>query len=68
MSTEDKEEKKYLGISQELDEIRYGHGNKAVSGLKILGKGLWNMGVFAVTEAIPKAVEINQKHIDKNKK
>lgn len=64
---EDAEEKKYLSLSQDLDDLRFGFGakEKAVAGLRLFGKGLLNVAKFTVTEAMP---EMNKRMAEELKK
>ncbi|HQV81369.1 MAG TPA: hypothetical protein PLW69_10455 [Agitococcus sp.] len=51
----EEKDSKYFSMSEAWDEIGYSYGakDKAVSSLKLLGKGLFNTAKFTVTEALP---------------
>ncbi|KOR28370.1 hypothetical protein TI05_17060 [Achromatium sp. WMS3] len=51
---------KYFKMREAVDEFRYSYGVKEKTGatLKILGKSVFNVGVFTVTEAVPKIFQI----------
>ncbi|MCG9057309.1 hypothetical protein LH442_15330 [Laribacter hongkongensis] len=64
-----KEEKsKYFKMGEALDDVNYAYGtkDKAVASLKLIGKGLFNVGRFAVAEALPSAIGHVAQTIDKN--
>jgi hypothetical protein len=70
MSYEDEDEKKdsgYLKLSDDFDQLRHGLDgiDKAAGGLKMLGKGLFNVGKFAFSEVLPKMVEQAEKNRNK---
>ncbi|QIR16350.1 hypothetical protein [Shewanella aestuarii] len=46
---------KYFKIGDDIDDVRYGFGagQRLKSGLKVFGKSVANVGVFAVTEVLP---------------
>jgi len=52
---DDKDKSSYLSLSQDLDDLRYGYGakEKTFAGLKLLGKGLFNVAKFTVKEGLP---------------
>jgi hypothetical protein len=58
----------YLELSDDFDQLINGSGglNKTAGGLKILGKGLFNVGRFAFTEVLPILVQMNEQ-AQKNK-
>lgn len=49
------EEKKYIDLSNDIEDFKNGFDGieKAKAGFKILGKSLFNVGKFAVTEVLP---------------
>ena len=60
MNGEDKnEESRYLKLADDFEQLRYGFDGieKAKGGLKLLGKGLFNVGKYAVIEVLPKMAE-----------
>lgn len=64
---------KYFGLSDDWDELTGSYrsgGDRAVAGLKLLGKGLFNVGKFAVTEAAPSMIsgvgKRVEEHVEKN--
>lgn len=67
---DESDKSKYASLADDIDEFRYssGAGAKTLAGAKIFAKGFFNLGVFAITEAIPKIVEEQKKSIDKLKK
>jgi hypothetical protein len=68
MSTgSDEKDRKYLNLSQDLDDLRFGFGakEKTVAGLKLFGKSLFNVAKFTVTEALP---EMNKRMEEEIKK
>lgn len=58
----------YFKMDEALDDVNYAYGakDKAVSTLKLLGKGLFNAGRFAVAEVLPAAMEQSAKLLEKN--
>ncbi len=64
---EDKESK-YFKIGEALDEVNHAYGDKekTVASLKLLGKGIFNVGRFAVAEVLPSAMEQVAKQVEKN--
>jgi hypothetical protein len=58
----------YFNMSEALDELRFsfGAGETAKSGLKLLGKGLFNVARFGVTEVLPGMTEKMAKQILEN--
>lgn len=65
----DKDEEKYLSLSGDLDEFRHGFGaqDKAIAGVKILGKSAFNVTKFIFTSAIPDATERMKDDIERRK-
>ncbi|MBC3884055.1 hypothetical protein [Undibacterium griseum] len=66
----EKEKDPYYKMSDALDELRYdavGKTGKTVAGLKLVGKGLYNLTRFTFKEAIPEFNNRAQKEIDKAK-
>ncbi|MEI6706343.1 MAG: hypothetical protein WCK96_04305 [Methylococcales bacterium] len=66
MSNYDDDEDKnsnYLKLSGDFDQLKHGHDgiDKAAGGIKLLGKGLFNIGKFALTEVLPKVAEESAK-------
>jgi len=71
MSTDnDDEDKKYLSLSKDFDDLRFGFGakEKTVAGLKLFGKGLFNMAKFTVTEALPEMNKRMEEELKKKQK
>ena len=62
---DDEEEKdsKYLKLSDDFDQLKNGFDglDKVAGGAKLLGKGLFNIGKFALTEVLPKVAEESAK-------
>lgn len=67
---EDEDKDKYLSLSDNIDEFRYSDGavDKSLAGLKIVGKSLFNVGKFAFSEVLPKAMDHMEKESEKYKK
>lgn len=62
------EETKYLDLSADIDEMKYGSGGeKAVAGLKIFGKGIFNTFKFVGKEVVPKMSEVIEREKSKMK-
>lgn len=61
MSEQQKDEKsKYYSLSEAWEDVSYSDGgDKVVNSFKLLGKGLFNVGKFIATEAVPGIVEEN---------
>ncbi|MFL9865855.1 hypothetical protein PQR67_16895 [Paraburkholderia fungorum] len=64
---------KYLSLSEDWSELVDGYGAKerSIAGLKLFGKSIFNVGKFAITEALPKMAEQTAKMAEeaaKNKK
>lgn len=66
------EKSSYFDMSKALDEFNhesFGAKEKAASGLKMFGKGLFNVGKFAIAEALPaiikQSAETNVRTADK---
>jgi hypothetical protein len=61
---------KYANLSEDWGELVNGYGAKGRSwaGVKLLSKSIFNVGVFAVTEALPKFTEQMQKAAEDAKK
>ena len=54
----DKQEKSpYFSLDEEMEALKMPYDAKefAVSGLKALGKGIMNVGIFAAKEVVPRA-------------
>lgn len=69
-SKKKKEKEKYFNMSKAVDEVRhesFGFGETALASAKLLGKGLFNVGRFALEEGIPKVNEHMAKEIKKRK-
>lgn len=68
--SQDNNPEKYLSLSGELDELRYGTSatDKGVAGLKLVGKGLFNATKFAFSEVLPAAISAQEKALDKHRK
>lgn len=69
----DKDDEKYYQLGDAVDEFNnsYGAKEKTVSALKVLGKGLFNVGKFLVTDGKDELEKYNQKtreKLDKAKK
>ena len=65
----DEKDEGYLSVSDEMFDIQYGSGGARVkAGFKALGKGIFNVGRFAVKEVVPKMEEMNQKNREQGKK
>lgn len=49
------DEKKYLSLSDDIEDFKNGYDGmeKAKAGFKILGKSIFNIGKYTVTEALP---------------
>jgi len=64
----DDEKSGYFKMSKAFDEFNDGFDakEKAAAGLKLFGKGLFNVAKYAVTEALPKYAELVEK--EKNKR
>lgn len=65
---------KYFGLGDDWEELTGSYrsgGDRAAAGLKLLGKGLFNVGKFAVTEVVPgmvsQAGKRAEEHLDKNR-
>ncbi|MBR7901172.1 MULTISPECIES: hypothetical protein [Burkholderia cepacia complex] len=64
---------KYLSLSEDWSELMDGYSAKerSIAGLKLLGKSIFNVGKFTLTEALPKMAEKTAKMAEeaaKNKK
>jgi hypothetical protein len=64
---------KYLSLSEDWSELVDGYGAKerSIAGLKLLGKSIFNVGKFTLTEALPRMAEQTAKMAEeaaKNKK
>lgn len=59
---ESKEKSKYFGFKKDFEDFKYenGWGKLRKSG-KMLAKGIANVGIFTVTEVIPKIPEVIEK-------
>ena len=55
----DGENSRYFSISESVDEFKdsFGLKEKSVAGLKIVGKGLFNVGKFTFIEILPAVAE-----------
>lgn len=64
----EEEKSKYFKMGEALDDVSFAYGAKdtAVASLKLLGKGLFNVGRFAVAEVLPSAMEQVAKTVEKN--
>jgi hypothetical protein len=66
----DEKKSSYFNMSEAVDEFNhgsYGAGEKTVAGLKIFGKGLFNVARYAVAEVLPGALESGANQVLKNK-
>ncbi|MFZ6772339.1 hypothetical protein ACO0LB_06430 [Undibacterium sp. SXout7W] len=66
----DEKKDRYFSMAEAVDELRYGSfgkREKAVAGLKLLGKGLFNAAKFTVTEVLPEAAKHAEKQTEKMK-
>mgnify|MGYP007087627617 CR=1 FL=1 len=63
-------EGKYLSLKESVDEFKDADnaGGKALAGAKIVGKSLFNIGRFAVAEALPSFLEQTAKQAEKSMK
>jgi len=68
MSDDKKKEDPYFNMSDAVDELRFGSTGKTVAGLKLVGKGLYNLTRYTFMEAIPEFNSRLQKEIDKKKR
>lgn len=64
---DDDEENKnsnYLKLSDDFDQLKNGYDglDKVAGGAKLVGKGLFNIGKFALTEILPKMAEQAEKN------
>lgn len=61
---------KYYGFKEAIDEVKdaYGFSETAVASAKLVGKSLFNIGRFTVTELAPTFLEEVAKMGDKNLK
>jgi len=68
--SDEKAKEKYLSLSGDLDELRYGGSatDKSIAGLKLIGKSLFNATKFTFSEAVPAVISAQQKAIDKSQK
>lgn len=64
----EEQESKYFKMGEALDEVKraYGAQDTAVSTLKLLGKGIFNVGRFAVAEVLPSVMEQVATKVEKN--
>lgn len=55
----EEKESGYFKLGEALDDVNHAYGakDKAVATLKLFGKGVFNVGRFAVAEALPAALE-----------
>ncbi|AIO28932.1 hypothetical protein [Burkholderia cepacia] len=65
---------KYFGLGDDWKDLTGSYrsgGDRAAAGLKLLGKGLFNVGKFAVTEVAPGMVSAvgkrAEEHLEKNR-
>jgi len=65
---------KYFGLGDDWKELTGSYrsgGDRAAAGLKLIGKGLFNVGKFAVTEVAPgmvsQAGKRAEEHLEKNR-
>lgn len=69
---EDGKDTKYYSrdeLKESLDEVRYAQGkDKAVAGAKLIGKSLFNVGRFAIKEAVPTVLDNMAENAEKNLK
>lgn len=64
------DDKKYLSLSDDIDDFKNGYDGmeKAKAGFKILGKSIFNIGKFTVTEALPEmARRVEEEKSKRNK-
>lgn len=65
----DEKKSGYFDMSEALDEFNhqsFGAKDKAISGLKMFGKGLFNVARYTVAEVIPAATEATANKVLKN--
>lgn len=50
---------KYFKIGEAIDDVKYADGVKdmSIASIKALGKGIFNIGRFAVAEVIPSVLD-----------
>jgi hypothetical protein len=62
------QESKYFKMGEALDDVKlaYGVQDTAVSTLKFLGKGIFNVGRFAVAEVLPSVMEKVATKVEQN--
>lgn len=68
--SEKKENDPYYKMSDALDELRFdavGKTGKTVAGLKLVGKGLYNITRFTFKEALPEINSRAQKEVNNAK-
>lgn len=61
--------KDYYSPKEAIDDLRYadGAGEKAVAGVKLIGKSLFNIGKFGVKELLPGILEQGARNLEKRK-
>lgn len=67
----DEKKSAYFDMSKALDEFNhqsFGAKDKTISGLKMFGKGLFNVARYTVAEVIPAAAEATANQVLKNEK
>ncbi|MBK1693456.1 hypothetical protein CKO09_01710 [Chromatium weissei] len=67
--SDEKEGASYLRLSDDFDQLRYGFDgtDKMKGGLKLVGKSIFNIGKFALTEVLPAAVAFAAKEAEKKR-
>lgn len=65
---EQDEDSGYFKLGDALDEMSYSYGvkDKGISALKLVGKGVFNIGRFAVAEVFPALLETTAKSVKSN--
>jgi len=67
----DDKESEYYSISEAIDNFTiesFGAKEKTISGLKLFGKGIFNVGKYAAKEALPAMVKQVEKEKSKQNK
>ena len=59
---------KYLKLSEDIDDIKYGNSKeKATASIKILGKSIFNIAKYAVSDVLPAMIERSEQEKKKMK-
>lgn len=66
----EEEKSGYFDMSEAMDEFSYQFGvkDKAISGLKMFGKGLFNVARYTVAEALPAVTDAAANQVLRNEK